>query len=146
MIAYRYDTEQKNRYAGEQPCQRDPIASLKAGKDVFLLPGDCTYTPPLPQKEGFDIVLNIEKSEWEYAEAKKEEIPEPAEPPEPTMEERISQLTYDFETARNEIHHNYLDAVIEGDVDVQKELQQELANLRADYATDMTSLISEGGE
>ena len=61
MIAYRYDTEQKNKYAGEQPCQRDPISSLIAGKDVFLLPGNCTYEKPLTPKDGFDIVFDIAK-------------------------------------------------------------------------------------
>ena len=142
MIAYRYDTEQKNKYAGEQPCQRDPIASLKAGKEVFLLPGDCTYTPPLPKKEGFDIVFNIEKSEWEYTEAKKDEVPEPAESPELTAEDKVNQLTSDYESARSQLFQYYMDAIIEGDVDTQADLQTELAELKESYEADVTSVMN----
>lgn len=69
MIAYRYDTERGNKYVGEQTCQRDPIASMRAGEDIFLLPGDCTYTPPPEPKDGYDIIWNGEV--WEYQEAKK---------------------------------------------------------------------------
>lgn len=58
MIAYRYDTERGNKYVGEQTCQRDPIASMRAGEDIFLLPGDCTYTPPPEPKDGYDIIWN----------------------------------------------------------------------------------------
>ena len=44
MIAYRYDD--KFMYVGVQPCQRDPIASAKAGKEIYLLPAQCTYEAP----------------------------------------------------------------------------------------------------
>lgn len=37
MIAYRYNPDTKI-YEGTQPCQRDPVASERAGKDVYLLP------------------------------------------------------------------------------------------------------------
>lgn len=45
MIAYRYNPDTKI-YEGTQPCQRDPVASERAGKDVYLLPGNCTYVEP----------------------------------------------------------------------------------------------------
>ena len=41
MIAYRYDD--KFMFVGVQMCQRDPIASAKAGKEIYLLPAQCTY-------------------------------------------------------------------------------------------------------
>lgn len=79
MIAYRYDFE-NNKYVGEQLCQRDPVASAKAGKDIYLLPGNCTYAEPPDAKEGYNIVWNGEA--WEYEEIPVEPEPEPPEPPE----------------------------------------------------------------
>lgn len=144
MIAYRYDTEQNNKYAGEQPCQRDPIASLKAGKDVFLLPGDCTYTPPLPQKEGFDIVFNIEKSEWEYVEAKKEEKPAEPEPYEPTVEDKVNQLDSQYEQDKKTLQGYYMDFMIAGDTEGMESIRAELAALAEQYDSDLEAL--KGGE
>lgn len=76
MIAYRYDD--KNIYAGTQPCQRDPMASKKAGKDIYLLPGSCTYVEPPEAREGYNIIWNGET--WEYEEIPVEPEPEPPEP------------------------------------------------------------------
>lgn len=144
MIAYRYDTEQKNKYAGEQPCQRDPIASLKAGKDVFLLPGDCTYTPPLPQKEGFDIVFDIAKRAWEYVEAKKEEKPAEPEPYEPTVEDKVNQLDSQYEQDKKTLQGYYMDFMIAGDTDSMESIKAELEALAEQYDSDLATL--KGGE
>lgn len=79
MIAYRYNPDTKI-YDGTQPCQRDPVASERAGKDIFLLPGDCTYTEPPEVKENYNIKWNGEA--WEYEEIPIESEPEPPKPPE----------------------------------------------------------------
>lgn len=143
MIAYRYDTEQKNRYAGEQPCQRDPIASLKAGKDVFLLPGDCTYEKPLTAKEGFDIVFDIAKKAWEYVEIEKEEEEEPAEQ-EPTLEDKVNQLDSQYWQDKNTLQGYYMDFMIAGDTEGMESIRAELAALAEQYDSDLEAL--KGGE
>lgn len=143
MIAYRYDTEQKNRYAGEQPCQRDPIASLKAGKDVFLLPGDCTYEKPLTDKEGFDVVFDIAKKVWEYVETEKEEDEEPAEQ-EPTLEDKVNQLDSQYWQDKNTLQGYYMDFMIAGDTEGMESIRAELAALAEQYDSDLEAL--KGGE
>lgn len=143
MIAYRYDTEQNNKYAGEQPCQRDPIASLKAGKDVFLLPGDCTYEKPLTAKEGFDIVFDIAKKAWEYVETEKEEEEEPAEQ-EPTLEDKVNQLDSQYWQDKNTLQGYYMDFMIAGDTEGMESIRAELAALAEQYDSDLEAL--KGGE
>lgn len=143
MIAYRYDTEQNNKYVGEQPCQRDPIASLKAGKDVFLLPGDCTYEKPLTAKEGFDIVFDIAKKAWEYVETEKEEEEEPAEQ-EPTLEDKVNQLDSQYWQDKNTLQGYYMDFMIAGDTEGMESIRAELAALAEQYDSDLEAL--KGGE
>lgn len=143
MIAYRYDTEQNNKYAGEQPCQRDPIASLKAGKDVFLLPGDCTYEKPLTAKEGFDIVFDIAKKAWEYVETEKEKEEEPTEQ-EPTLEDKVNQLDSQYWQDKNTLQGYYMDFMIAGDTEGMESIRAELAALAEQYDSDLEAL--KGGE
>ena len=143
MIAYRYDTEQNNKYAGEQPCQRDPIASLKAGKDVFLLPGDCTYEKPLTAKEGFDIVFDIIRNAWEYVETEKEEEEEPAEQ-EPTLEDKVNQLDGQYWQDKNTLQGYYMDFMIAGDTEGMESIKAELEALAEQYDSDLEAL--KGGE
>lgn len=80
MLAYKYSIETK-KYIGEVNCQKDPIASQRAGEDVWLLPANSTFDEPLAEKEGFDVVWN--GTAWEYR-----EIPQPEPEPEPTPEEK----------------------------------------------------------
>ena len=141
MIAYRYDTEQKNKYAGEQPCQIDPIASLKSGRDVFLLPGDCTYEKPLTAKESFDIVFDIARNEWEYVEVEKEE--EPAEQ-EPTLEDKVNQLDSQYWQNKNTLQGYYMGFMIAGDIEGMESIKRELTALATQYDTDIEAL--KGGE
>lgn len=86
--AYKYDSVSK-KYIGEVNCQIDPIASRKAGHDVWLMPANATDVASLEPKEGFDVVWN--GTAWEY-----KEIPQPEPTPEPTPEEkkamRIAEL------------------------------------------------------
>ena len=80
MKAYRYN-ESSKIYEGEVNCQKDPIASQRAGEDVWLLPANSTFDEPLEPKQGYNVVWN--GSAWEY-----QEIPPAPLPPEPTQEEK----------------------------------------------------------
>ena len=80
-VYYTYD-EKTKKYTGEHNAQIDPLESEKAGKTVYCgLPQNATYTKPLAEKEGFNVVWN--DSAWEY-----QEIPQPEPEPEPTQEEK----------------------------------------------------------
>ena len=139
MIAYRYDD--KFMYVGVQPCQRDPIASAKAGKEIYLLPAQCTYEAPPEPKDGFNIVWGGEA--WEYAEIPVKPEPETPEPHVPTLQEKIEQLNADYESARFELGKYYMEAFLDGDVDSQKELKTELDNVKAQYNADLNDLMNE---
>lgn len=83
MFAYDIETKEK------RSAQLDPLVSEIEGKDIFLLPGGCTWLEPLPEKNGFKVVFS--GNEWVY-----EAIPEPE--PEPDLyvpdpkEQEISEL------------------------------------------------------
>lgn len=139
MIAYRYDTEQKNKYAGEQPCQIDPIASLKSGRDVFLLPGDCTYEKPLTAKEGFDIVFDIARNAWGYVETEKEPAEQEKEE-EPTLEDKVNQLDGQYWQDKNVLQGYYMDFMIAGDTEGMESVKRELTALATQYDTDIEAL------
>lgn len=139
MIAYRYDD--KFMYVGVQMCQRDPIASAKAGKEIYLLPAQCTHAVPPEPKEGFNIVWTGEA--WEYQEIPAEPEPETPEPHVPTLQEKIEQLNADYESARFELGKYYMEAFLDGDVDSQKELKTELDNVKAQYNADLNDLMNE---
>lgn len=74
MQAYSYD-ETTYYYKGEQTCQLDPLESKIQGKEIYLLPGNCTWKKPLKEKEGYKIKFNGTKWEYEKEEEKKEEKP-----------------------------------------------------------------------
>ena len=139
MIAYRYDD--KFMYVGVQMCQRDPIASAKAGKEIYLLPAQCTHAVPPEPKDGYNIVWGGEA--WEYQEIPKEPEPETPEPHVPTLQEKIEQLNADYESARFELGKYYMEAFLDGDVDSQKELKTELDNVKAQYNADLNDLMNE---
>ena len=86
MKAYRYNSENK-KYEGEATCQIDPLESEIAGKEIYLLPADCTYEVPPEEKDGFDIVWNGDA--WEY---KEQEKPKEEEPYVPTEDELKAQV------------------------------------------------------
>lgn len=84
MKAYRYNVSTRI-YEGEINCQKDPIASRKAGEDVWLLSAHSTFDKPLDPKENYNVVWN--GSAWEY-----QIIPQPEPAPEPTIEEKQEQV------------------------------------------------------
>lgn len=142
MIAYRYNPDTKI-YEGTQPCQRDPVASEREGKDVYLLPGDCTYAEPLSAKEGFDVVFDTTEQHWKYVEAKKDEMPE-QEPYVPTLADKINQLDGQYQSDKEELMRYYLEFAIAGDKEGMYEIKAELVTLAEQYDADLAAL--KGGE
>ena len=139
MIAYRYDD--KFMYVGVQPCQRDPIASAKAGKEIYLLPAQCTHTAPPEPKEGFNIVWGGEA--WEYQEIPAEPEPETPEPHVPTTEEKIAQLDSQYEQDKKTLQGYYLDFMIAGNTAGMEAIKQELADLAESYDEALVELESD---
>lgn len=142
MIAYRYDKNKK--YVGTQNCQRDPIASVRAGKDIFLLPANCTYEKPPELKDGYELYLKNEG--WEYVEKKKDDEPpkEPELTPEQKLEQELSALDREYENSKKELSLAYIDAVMSGDTELQDELKTELQSLNETYDSKRTELENEG--
>lgn len=78
-ICYRYDQEKKTFQQSEEML-KDPLESELQGKDIWLLPADCTLIEPPEAKEGFDIVWSGDA--WEYKEQEKPKEEEPYIPTE----------------------------------------------------------------
>ena len=142
MIAYRYDPT-TNLYAGEQERQLDPVASQKAGKEVYLMPANCTTVEPLTEKEGFNIKWN--GTEWEYVEIPKEEEPT-TEPQELTTEQKIASLDVQYSTDKATLQSYYVAFMIDGDTDGMESIKEELEALATQYDTDLTALEAEEDE
>lgn len=82
MQAYSYNSETME-YAGPADCQLDPIRSQREGREVYLLPGDSTWTAP----PAFDPETQKAKwtgEAWEVEEIPPEPEPGPSPEPEPT--------------------------------------------------------------
>lgn len=65
MQTYRYDADTKEFLYSEEAFL-DPLETEAAGKPVYLLPADSTFTEPLEAKEGYAVVWN--GTAWEYIE------------------------------------------------------------------------------
>ena len=60
--------------------------------------------------------------------------------PKPSKAQRIAQLEKDFESARFTIGTYYMEAVLDGNKEVQEELQHELVALKAQYDEDVANV------
>ena len=63
--------------------------------------------------------------------------------PEPSVESKIDQLSADYEKARFELGTYYMEAVLNGDVNTQKEIKAELDSMKAQFDTNVAELIGE---
>ena len=63
--------------------------------------------------------------------------------PKPSKAQRIAQLEKGFESARFTIGTYYVEAVLDGNVEVQKDLQGELAELKEQFESDVAAIMSE---
>lgn len=101
-ICYRYDQEKKTFQQFEEML-KDPLESKLQGKDIWLLPADCTLIEPPEAKEGFDIIFNGES--WEYKEQEKEKEPEPYVP---TEKEKTQQKIWELKAKLSETDYKVL--------------------------------------
>lgn len=99
-ICYRYDQEKKTFQQSEEML-KDPLESKLQGKDIWLLPANCTLIEPPEAKEGFDIVWNGDA--WEYKEQEKE-----PEPYVPTEKEKTQQKIWDLKEKLSETDYKIL--------------------------------------
>lgn len=141
MKAYRFNPAALI-YEGEQERQIDPVASRKAGENVYLMPANCTEIKPPASKAGFDIVF--EAGKWSYKEQEKKEEPSQPEPYEPTTEDKINQLDSQYEQDKKTLQGYYLDFMIAGDTEGMESIKGELTALATQYDTDIEAL--KGGE
>ena len=65
MNVYKYD-EKTKEYISTETALLDPLETKKAGKNIYLLPANATFTVPPAKKEGFAIVWNGEA--WQEVE------------------------------------------------------------------------------
>ena len=63
--------------------------------------------------------------------------------PKPSKAQRISQLEQDYSKARFELGTYYMEAVLDGNVEVQKDLQTEMATVKAEYEEAVTAIMNE---
>ena len=63
--------------------------------------------------------------------------------PKPSKAQRIAQLEKDFESARFTIGTYYMEAVLDGNKEVQKDLQVELSELKEQFESDVAAIMSE---
>lgn len=89
MEVYKYNDQ--GYFESKVPCQKDPIASKREGRDIWLQPADTTPLEPLEEKEGFKVKFNKDANRWEY-----EAIPEPEPEPEPTEAEKLQQKVWEL--------------------------------------------------
>ncbi|MBP3687013.1 MAG: hypothetical protein J6J35_01460 [Alphaproteobacteria bacterium] len=119
MKAYKYDTE-NHKYLKEVTCQLDPLETIKAGENIWLLPADCTFKEPLPQKEGYFV--KFDGNDWIY-----EEIPQP----EPTPE---LVLTYaDLRRAEYPAIPEQLDMIYWDKVKGTNRWEEKISEIKAKY-------------
>ena len=142
MKAYRYNPV-TFIYEGEQERQLDPLGSIKAGKEVFLIPANCTdIEMQLEPKEGFDIVfLN---NNWEY---KEKEVKEEPIIPEyiPSLEDKLDMLDSEYEYNKKTLFNYYIQFMIAGDEEGMNSIKEDLETLTSEYDETRLSIINEEG-
>ena len=65
MNAYAYN-QQTGEFMMAERAWLDPLESEHQGKEVYILPANATFTPPLDAKDGYACCWNGE--EWQYVE------------------------------------------------------------------------------
>ena len=141
MKAYRFNPDTLI-FEGEQERQIDPVASRKAGEEIYLMPANCTDVEPPAVKAGFDIIF--EAGKWSYREQEKKDENKEPEPYEPTTEDKINQLDNQYEQDKKTLQGYYLDFMIAGDTAGMESIKEELIALANQYDTDIEAL--KGGE
>lgn len=94
MIVYLYDFN--GLYLDEYKCQLDKLESELQGKEVYLIPANCTETPP-PQAQDSETVRFID-GQWTI-----EKQPEPNLPELPESKPTIDDLIKENELLKAQI-------------------------------------------
>lgn len=141
MKAYKFNPDTLI-YEGEQERQIDPVASRKAGEEIYLMPANCTDVKPPAGKAGFDIIFKAGK--WSYKEQEKKNEAKEPEPYEPTTEDKINQLDSQYEQDKKTLQGYYLDFMIADDTEGMESIKEELTALSTQYDADIEAL--KGGE
>ena len=63
--------------------------------------------------------------------------------PKPSKAQRISQLEQDYSKACFELGTYYMEAALDGNVEAQKDLQAEMAAVKAEYEEAVTAIMNE---
>lgn len=133
MIAYAYDEDMN--YVGEQERQLDPLESMMAGKEVYLMPANCTLKKPPKEKDGYDIFFNGEG--WEY----REKVDNSLLPPyEPTLQEKAQMTQGSYAYQLKELDLMRVVAHVDGDTELAEELAAEREELLEEYAKELEAL------
>ena len=82
---------------------KDPLESELQGKDIWLLPANCTLIEPPESKDGFDIVWS--GYAWEY---KEQEKPKDEEPYVQTEKEKTQQEIWELKEKLSETDYKIL--------------------------------------
>lgn len=141
MKAYRFNPKTYT-FEGEQERQIDPVASRRAGKNIYLMPANCTEIKPPVDKDGFDIIFVDGK--WDYKEQEKKEEIQP-EPYEPITEDKINILDSQYEQNKKILQDYYISFMIAGDEEGMKSIKEELETLASEYDETRLSIINEEG-
>lgn len=140
MLVYRYEPENKI-FLYSEPAMLDPLETQKAGKNIYLLPANCTFTEPPQEREGYNVVYDTKAAAWRY-----EEQP-PAEDekqPEPTPEEKkvaeIAAIDAKYAAEKAELLNYYVEALATGNTELAAEISTEIKELNATYDTEMEAI------
>ena len=124
-------------------------------KETFLA---CEYTDEQKSQMYADGFVDLSEEDWNYYVGNRGAgdngtgyvrdmttgKPVSAPPaPKPSKAQRISQLEQDYSKARFELGTYYMEAVLDGNVEVQKDLQGELAELKEQFESDVAAIMSE---
>lgn len=132
-VAYRFN-EVDYKYEGEIERQLDPVASEKAGEDIYMVPGSSTLVTPLEPQDGLDIVWNPAAEIWEYKQIKR---PEEAKPYTPTELDKAYDAMYEaklYLSNTDYINDKINDAMNTGDEELAAELRVKYADTFAERA------------
>ncbi len=116
MQAYKYNS--LGEFEEIVNCQLDPLETLNQRRNVYLLPANATYEPPLEEKDGFKV--KFDGAHWIY-----EEIPQPEPLPEPTYR--------DLRAAEYPSYGEQFDLIYWDKVNGTNNWQEKIAEIKAKY-------------
>ena len=143
MLVYRYDPETKI-FLYSETAMLDPLETQKAGKNIYLLPANCTFTEPPQEREGYNIIYDTQAKKWHYEEQPAEADNQPEPVPEPTPEEKkaaeIAAADARYQADKTTLLNYYVEALATGNTELAAEISTEIKELNATYDTEMEAI------